>query len=251
MVSYRDKGVVLRTQKLGEADRIITILTQNHGRVRAVAKGVRKATSRWGARLEPLNLVDIQFHEGRSLDTVTQAETVAAYGATAAADYAMWTAGQAMVETAERLTPEDGEPALQQFLLLAGGLRTLVEGEHEPGLVLDAYLVRSMSVAGWGSSFMDCARCDARGPHRYFSISAGGALCPDCRQPGSATPAVETLELLGALLAGDWAVADASGPRNRREATGIVAASLQWHLERELRSLKHVDRELRGSVRAQ
>jgi DNA repair protein RecO (recombination protein O) len=66
-----------------------------------------------------------------------------------------------------------------------------------------------------------------------------------------ATPALQTVELLGALLSGDWNFADASEPKHRREASGIVAASLQWHLERELRALKHVDRNLKGVVRAE
>lgn len=251
MAVYRDQAVVLRAQKLGEADRIITLLTKDHGRVRAVAKGVRKAASRFGARLEPLNLIDIQCHVGRSMDTVTQVETIAAYGASASADYAQWTAGQAMLETADRLVPADHEPVPQQFLLLVGGLKSLVTAEHDPGLILDAYLIRSMSVAGWASSFDNCARCDEPGPHRWFSISSGGALCGECKVPGSATPAFETMQLLGSLLTGDWAVADNSETRHRREATGIVAAHLQWHLEREVRSLKHVDRDLRGSARGE
>ena len=78
---YRDEGVVLRTQKLGEADRIVTLLTRDHGRVRAVAKGVRRTSSRIGARLEPFGHVDVQLYEGRSLDTVTQVESLASYGA--------------------------------------------------------------------------------------------------------------------------------------------------------------------------
>ena len=84
---YRDEGVVLRAQKLGEADRIVTLLTREHGRVRAVAKGVRKTTSRLGARVEPFMLVDVQLYEGRSLDIITQAETIGPYGTAIASDY--------------------------------------------------------------------------------------------------------------------------------------------------------------------
>ena len=73
---YRDEGVVLRTQKLGEADRIITLLTRRHGKVRAVAKGVRRTSSRFGARLEPFGHVDVQFYTGRTLDVITLVETV-------------------------------------------------------------------------------------------------------------------------------------------------------------------------------
>ena len=220
MSLYRDEGVVLRAQKLGEADRIVSLLTRDHGRVRAVAKGVRRTTSRIGARLEPFGHVDVQFYSGRTLDGVSQVETLTSYGASLVRDYARWTAGQAMLETAERLTPEEGQPAVQQYLLLVGGLRALVAGEHDPGLVLDAYLVRSLAVAGWAPSFDSCARCGAPGPHRAFSVSAGGALCATDRLPGSAAPADATFVLLGALLTGDWAVADASDPRARREASG-------------------------------
>src|SRR6201992_285746 len=122
---YRDDGVVLRTQKLGEADRIITLLTRHHGRVRAVAKGVRRTKSRCGARLEPFTHVDVMVHNGRSLDIITQAEAIRAYGAPLASDYPKYTAGTAMLETAERFTPVEKEPAIRQFLLLIGGLRAL------------------------------------------------------------------------------------------------------------------------------
>ncbi len=239
---YRDDAVVLRTQKLGEADRIVTLLTRHHGRVRAVAKGVRRTTSRFGSRLEPFMHADVQLAEGRSLDVVTQAETVAPHGRRICADYRLYTAGTVMLETAERLVVEEKEPAVQQFLLLAGGLRVLASGERDAGLVLDSFLLRSLAVAGYAPSFADCARCGAPGPHRSFSPAAGGMLCRDCRAPGTASPAPETVELLAALLVGDWAAAERSEPRQRKEANGLVAVFLQWHLERSLRSLAHVDR---------
>ena len=242
MSLYRDDGIVLRTQKLGEADRIITLLTREHGRVRAVAKGVRRTSSKFGARLEPFTHVDVQLYTGRSLDIVTQAETLAPYGERVVADYPRYTAGTAMLETAERFTAEEKEPAVQQYLLLVGGLRTLAARLHEPGLVLDAFLLRSLAVAGYAASFADCARCGAKGPHRAFSVPGGGAVCPTCRPAGAVSPAPEALALLSALLTGDWDVADASEARHRREASGVVAAYLQWHLERGLRSWPHVER---------
>jgi recombinational DNA repair protein (RecF pathway) len=116
---------VLRTQKLGEADRIITLLTRHNGRVRAVAKGVRRTKSRFGARLEPFTHVDVMIHPGRSLDVITQAEVIRAYGTPLVSDYPKYTAGTAMLETAERFTPVEKEPAIRQFLLLIGGLRAL------------------------------------------------------------------------------------------------------------------------------
>ena len=242
MPLYRDEGVVLRTQKLGEADRIITLLTRAHGRVRAVGKGVRRTRSKFGARLEPFSHVDLQFYEGRSLDVVEQAESITPYGDRIVTDYGRYTSGTAMLETAERLTAEEKEPATQQFLLLVGGLRTLAEGVHAPGLVLDAFLLRSMAVAGYAASFDDCARCTAGGPHGFFHVAAGGVVCASCRPPGSVSPARSTLELLAALLSGDWASADASETRHQREASGLAAAYLHWHLERGLRSLPLVER---------
>jgi DNA repair protein RecO (recombination protein O) len=158
---YRDDGIVLRTQKLGEADRIITILGRTSGRVRAVAKGVRRTKSRFGARLEPFTHVDLMLHTGRSLDIITQAEVIRPYGAPLAGDYPRYTAGVAMLETAERFTPVEKEPALRQLLLLIGGLRALSEAEHAPGLVLDAFLLRSLAVAGYAPALQECARCGA------------------------------------------------------------------------------------------
>jgi DNA repair protein RecO (recombination protein O) len=242
MPLYRDEAIVLRTHKLGEADRIITLLTRNHGQVRAVAKGVRRTTSRFGSRLEPFTHVDLQLAEGRSLDIITQGETLTQFSAGIGLDYDRYTSGTVMLETAERLVSEEKQPSLQHFLLLVGGLRAMVSGERGPGQVLDSYLLRSLAVAGYAPSFEHCARCGDEGPHRWFNPSMGGMLCVTCRVPGSANPAPETITALGALLTGDWAVIETTGPRHLKEASGLVAAYLAWHLERGLRSLVYVER---------
>lgn len=242
MSLYRDEGIVLRAQKLGEADRIVTLLTRQHGKVRAVAKGVRRTSSKFGSRLEPFMLVDAQLYTGRSLDIVTQVETIAPFGRPICADYALYTSGTAMLETAERLVEAEQEPAVQQYTLLVAAVRSLAEGAHAPGLVLDAYLLRALAVAGWAPSFADCARCGAPGPHRSFAVASGGAVCAACRPPGATSPAPETFVLLAALLSGAWEVAEASTDRHRREANGLVAAFAQFHLERGLRSLRMVER---------
>lgn len=248
MPLIRDEGVVLRCHKLGEADRIVTVLTRDRGRVRAVAKGVRRTASGFGARLEPLGHIDVQFHTGRSLEIVTQVESLHSYGSALTGDYGRWTAAQAMVEASEKLTPEEGHPAVQQFLLLVGGLRALVAGEHDHSLVLDAFLLRSLSVGGWAPSFEDCAHCGEPGPHRAFHLGAGGALCSDCRLPGSAAPTPAALQLMAALLSGDWQTADDSAGRTRREASGLTAAYTQWHLEHRLRALPLVERTGGGAA---
>jgi DNA repair protein RecO (recombination protein O) len=236
---YSDEAVVLRTRKLAEADRIITLLTRQHGVVRAVAKGVRRTSSKFGSRLEPFTHVDLQLAEGRNLDTITQAVTRAPYGAVISADYDRYTAASVMLETAERLVVEERQPSVQQYLLLVGGLRTMAAGERRPGDVLASFLLRSLAVAGYAPSFSACARCGLEGPHGAFHPAAGGVLCARCRMPGAARPAGETLVLLGALLAGDWVVVDAAEQRHRKEARGLVTAYLNWHLERGLRSLPY------------
>jgi DNA repair protein RecO (recombination protein O) len=277
---YRDDGVVLRTQKLGEADRIITLLTRHNGRVRAVAKGVRRTKSRFGARLEPFTHVDVMIHPGRSLDVITQAEVIRAYGTPLVRDYPKYTAGSAMLETAERFTPVEKEPAIRQFLLLIGGLRALgdsvepsdpadgaepaepgaatdvnelvgvvpaegSEAPRDPRMVLDAYFLRSLTFAGYAPALAECARCGAPSgtkPLVAFAVAAGGMVCADCRAPGAASPAPQTTALMVALLQGDWDEAMRSERRHRVECSGLVAAYLQWHLEHSIRSLRHVER---------
>ena len=245
MSTYRDEGVVLRVQKLGEADRIVTLLTRRHGRVRAVAKGVRRTRSRFGATVEPFSHVDLQLWSGRSLDVVVQAESLHAYGERLVGDYARYTAGTAVLETAERLTAEEREPSLRLFLLVVGALRALTgvdEHDRDPGLVLDAFLLRAMAVSGYAPALDDCARCAAPGPHRAFSVAAGGAVCATCRPAGAASPSPAALRLMLDLLTGGWDDAEATDLRTRKEAGGLVAAHLQWHLERGLRSLPLVER---------
>jgi DNA repair protein RecO (recombination protein O) len=301
---YRDDGVVLRTQKLGEADRIITLLTRHHGRVRAVARGIRRTKSRFGGRLEPFTHVDVMVHNGRSLDVITQAEVIRAYGTPLVTDYPKYTAGTAMLETAERFTPMEKEPAIRQFLLLIGGLRALGDAvdpgapadgadpgepgvpaadvapvspddpgdggggpdapQRDPRMVLDAYFLRSLTFAGYAPALEECARCGSPGtttstasastasastasangakPLVAFAVQAGGMVCADCRPPGSASPASQTVALMVALLRGDWDEAMQSERRQRVECSGLVAAYLQWHLEHSIRSLRHVER---------
>ncbi len=244
MAVYRDEAVVLRTQRLGEADRIVSLLTRRHGRVRAVAKGVRRTKSKFGARLEPGTHVDLQMYEGRSLDVVTQAETLAAYGAVIAGDYARHTASAAILEAAERLSAEEREPSLRLYLLLVGAMRTLAENAHAAPLVVDAFLLRALAAGGYEMALAGCARCGEIPPQgvlRALLVPAGGLVCSACRAPGAVLLSEQAVRLLTALAGGDWTYADATEARARREASGVVAAHLQFQLERGLRSLAMVE----------
>ena len=181
MSLYRDEAIVLRTQKLGEADRIITMLTREHGRIRGVAKGVRRTMSKFGARLEPGSHIDIQMYTGKTFDTITQVEAVMNYGEMLTHDYQQWTIASAILETAERFTAQEYEPALQEFQLVVGAMKALSENRYDSSLILDAFLLRSLAIGGYAPSMSQCSRCEKPGPHRYFSLVGGGSVCMECR----------------------------------------------------------------------
>ncbi len=239
MPTYRDDVVVLRTHKLGEADRIVTMLSRRHGKIRAVAKGVRRTASRFGSRLEPFMVADVLLYQGRSLDIIQQAESLGRYGAEIAQHYDRYTAAHAMVETADRLNEAESTP--QQYLLLVGGLRALAQGEHAARSVLDSYLLRAMALSGWAPGLDDCARCGEVGPHDWFVAQLGGTVCANCAPAGAARVRPETGSLLRALIAGEWDAVDTASDDATASASGLVAAYAQWHLERGIRSLSHVE----------
>lgn len=240
--SFRDRAVVLRHYKLAEADRIVVLLTQSHGQVRAVAKGVRRTSSRFGAVLEPGMVIDAQFAKGRNLDTVTQAQIVEAYGAALSADYVRYSCAAVMVEVAEKLTRDDADSTHTQFTLLYGALNALANSQLHPFAVLDSYILRSLAVAGWAASFAECVRCGIPGPHRSVNVPLGGAVCPGCRPAGSRSPSPEVMDLLDALNTGEWERVQRADQATMRQAGEIVTQYVQWHLERSVKSLSVLDR---------
>ena len=207
---------------------------------------MRRTKSRFGARLEPASYVDLQLYTGRTFDTITQVVSIENYGDVLSSDYQSWTVASAILEAAERFTQAEHEPALQQYLLVSGSLKALAEKRYDASLILDAYLLRSLSVAGYAPSLTICSRCDAPGPHKFFSLQGGGSVCITCKPSASASPSPVTLQLMANLLTGDWDQAQLSEAKNRSEASGLIAAYLQWHLERGLRSLPLVERISRG-----
>jgi len=237
--TYRDEVVVLRTHKLGEADRIVTLLSRRNGKIRAVAKGVRRTSSRFGSRLEPFMVADVQLYKGRNLDIVQQAESLGSYGADIAVHYDRYTTASAMVETADRLNEAEATP--QQYLLLVGGLRSLARGDHSARSVLDSYLLRAMALSGWAPGLGECARCGTVGDHDYFLAQLGGVVCSSCAPAGSPRVARDTVALLRALIAGEWDAVDTAPERTTAAASGLVAAYAQFHLERGIRSLSHLE----------
>lgn len=234
---HRDEAIVLRTYKLGEADRIVVLLTRGRGKVRAVAKGVRKTRSKFGARLEPTSHIAVQLYEGRELDIVTQADSLDHFRAIRD-DVDRITRASAMLETADQLALE-GESNPRLFQMLLGALRTLA-GSDSP-LVVPAFFWKVLSLEGYQPEVDACAQCGDEGPLVAFDIETGGTLCRTCRRGGPLTP--EALELLRQVLGGrlNEALAAPASPATH-ELDTLATRAVEHHLERRLRSLSVLDR---------
>lgn len=240
--SYRTRGIILRTYKLAEADRIIVILTAEHGQVRAVAKGVRRTTSKFGSTLEPFMHTRLQLVPRRGLDIITQTETIHPYGMMLTNDYDTFGAASAMVETAEELTRDDNAAdGAIQYRLLHGAIAALARRAAAPLMLLTSYILRALTIAGWAPTFSECSRCGIDGQHNWLSAPLGGLVCDDCATPQATYATDAEVRLLAALLAGDWLVVTQAQPGQMRRAASFVAEYLQYHLEKHLQSLSVMD----------
>ncbi len=235
---YRDEGVVLRTIKLGEADRIVTIFTQGHGKVRAVAKGVRKTTSRFGARLEPTSRIALQCYRGRELDVVTQAETLEAHRPLRE-EYALLTHAVPMLEAVDQVA-QDREPNPALYRMLAGALRTLAE--RQSPLVTPAFFWKLLSLEGFHPMLDDCARCGSpQGPDDAalvaFDLDEGGTVCRACARGAGRPLSPAALDLLRRMLGGGLNGVLAEPPSAAtHEVEHLGIRALEHHGERRLRS---------------
>ncbi len=234
MPLYRDQGVVLRTIKLGETDRIVTLLTQTHGKVRAVAKGVRKPGSRFGGRLEPMSHVALQCYKGRNLDVITQVETLDAFKPLWE-DYGAFTHAIPMLEAVDQITP-DREPNAALYQMLVGALRTLAE-TNAP-IVTPAFFWKLLSLEGFHPMLDTCVRCgDEDGPFTRFDLVEGGVCCEPCGRMVGARLDPEAWELLRRILGGGLrsTLDEPTGPV-MREVERLGVSSLEHRIERRLRS---------------
>lgn len=242
MSLYREQGIVLRTYKLGETDRILHVFTQGRGKVRAVAKGIRRPGSRFGGRLEPFSHVDLQFYAGRNLDVVSQAELIESF-ASLRENFSSSACATTMVEAADRVAQE-GERNLPLFLLLRAGLQALAARPPYPAIFVDAYLLRLAGVAGFHVFVDACAKCRRGGEHRYLSVIAGGMLCRNCAPPGTKALEGDVIALVRLLAGSEWASLPASADQvgARRTAAAFVRAFVEHHFDRRLRSYELVPR---------
>jgi DNA repair protein RecO (recombination protein O) len=235
MPLYRDQGVVLRSIKLGETDRIVSILGQGNGKVRAVAKGVRKPGSRFGARLEPTTHVSFQCYRGRGeLDVVTQAETIDANRGLRE-HYGCLTHAVSMLEATDQVA-QDREPNPPLYRMLVRALRTLAASPSP--LVSAAFFWKLLALEGFHPLLDECARCGSgSGPFPAFGLLDGGVLCESCAQVDGRRLAPETLALLHRILGGELraALAEPPGPTTV-DVERLALSALEHHIERRLRS---------------
>lgn len=236
MPLYKDQGIVLSAVKLAEADKIVSILTQGSGKIRAVAKGIRRTSSKFGARLEPFTHVSVMLYRGRNLDTVTQAEIVNPFR-TLRDDFSLFSAGETMLEAADKVA-EEHERNVPLFLLLVRGLRALDTQPAEPAAVAEAFLLKLLSLSGFAPSLSACAVCGATEVRR-FSHSQGGAVCEKCHDRDAQRVDPEALAWLAALVAIPLEEAGAAlpPPQVHRAGRALLYGFAEYYLERRLRSL--------------
>jgi DNA repair protein RecO (recombination protein O) len=232
----RDVGLVLRTYRLGEADRIVVIMTQEHGKVRCVAKGVRKVGSRFGARLEPITYIDLAFWKGRSeLGVVNQVEVIDRY-TLIRADYDRMTAAMTMLEVVDQVA-QDNHPDERLLETLVRALAVLNDASKDPQLVAAAFFLRVLDLDGARPEVEACVSCGQEEDLVAFDFVEGGVLCRSCRQGRPLSR--DALALLRRILGGDLgAVLGGAVPEGAVEVRTISVEAMEIHLDRRLRSVR-------------
>jgi len=233
----RDSGVVLRTYRLGEADRIVVLLTEEHGKVRAVAKGVRRTSSKFGARLEPLSHVALLLWQGRGdLAVVNQVEVLDHFRSVRE-DLERVGAGLSMAEVADQLSQEGHrDPGL--YRMVVGALRALGEPQHDPSIVVPAFFLKVLALEGAEPVLSACASCSRADVELVaFDITDGGALCRECRRGRPLSAAA--LDVLRQILGGSLARVLAA-PRSAcaDEVASLATEAMEAHLDRRLRAVR-------------
>lgn len=229
-----DQGIVLRSYPFGEADRVVVLLSPNSGKVRTVAKGVRKTKSRFGGRLEPFTHVDLVLYEGRNLDTITQVAVLEPFPKLRADLEAVVAAGT-MVEAADAVAQED-ESSIRLFLLLQKGLKALETGYNGPDLIT-SYLLKLADVVGVAPALQTCASCGRLEDLHRFSFGGGGSICDRCRVEGAVRLRDGLTDYLAGLAGAELAALPPTDGSLSGEAMGIARRFVEYHLDRKLISL--------------
>jgi DNA repair protein RecO (recombination protein O) len=231
----KTEAVVLRSLRYGEADRILHLYTPRRGKVGAIAKGVRRARSRFGGRLEPFFRLDLVLHEGRGeLLTVTSAETIAGYPRLREDGAALDTAARAC-DAVTRLF-DTTEPHPDVYNLLCNELALLDAEPARAGHANQlAFRIKLLLAAGFAPQLAACASCGQREHLTGFSGAAGGVVCPAC-EAGSFPLDEETHAYLAGALGLPLAQTPAAEPRALRQAERAIADTVEYHAGVRLRA---------------
>jgi DNA repair protein RecO (recombination protein O) len=236
--SVKTEGVVLRSIRYAEADRILHVYTPERGRISAIAKGVRRTKSRFGGRLEPFFRLRLVLHEGRSdLMTVTGAETVEAYARLRTDGGAIDTAARACDAVSRLFEAADPHPAV--YHLLCNEL-ALLDGEPARATVANqlAFRLKLLIAAGFAPQLAACASCGEREHLVGFSGEAGGVVCGGC-EAGSFPLDEASHTFLTQALALPLAQTPAAEPRALRQAERAIAETAEYHAHVRLRAASH------------
>lgn len=239
MKPWSDEAIVLGSRKSNESNRVVFLLTRGHGRIAAAANGVRKTKSRIGARLEPMNHVEVLVKPGRGLAVIDEVKLVTVHHRLHS-DLARMSQGMAMLEAVDRITP-DHEPVPEIFELLRRALATL--DQQKSPLMLAAFYLKLLAVEGSAPQLGSCVGCGAADDLVGFDIVQGGTQCGSCRM--GAPFSVQALDVLRMILGGNLRAAlDLGESPAVHEAHQMVMNMMEAHLERRIRSLGVFDRHL-------
>jgi len=225
---------VLRSLRLGEADRIVHLYTQERGRIGAVAKGIRKTKSRFGGRLEPLSHVTLQLHQGSGeLQTVTGVDLVRSHSAVREQPYRL-SVGLIGAEAMLRLFTEQ-EANARAFQALTRFLELLDELPDHPGRpALDplalSFQLKLLWLSGYLPHLTSCANCGSNdAPLIGYSPAAGGAVCAACRADALALSPMG-IAAIESMLARPLAEAGAAGVTDRaaRDALAVITSAYEY-----------------------
>ncbi len=232
-----DQGIVLRSYSFGEADKVVILISPNRGKLRTVAKGIRKTKSRFGGRLEPFSHVDLVLYEGRNLDTITQVSVIEAFPRLRA-DYDAVILANAMTEVVDAVVQED-EAAFGLFLTLQRGLMALEAGNRSRDVLVTVFL-RVADILGVAPSLDRCAGCGRAesGPEHFrFGFAAGGLICEACAPAGAYRLRQGVIERLAELASSDLRTLSSEESDLSADALGVARRYLEHHLERRLSSM--------------
>ncbi|MBE0417037.1 MAG: DNA repair protein RecO [Coriobacteriia bacterium] len=239
MTAYPLQVLVLRKTKLGEADMILTLLSSDGRIVRAVAKGMRKPTSRFAGRLEPGSATDLMLAPGRTFEVVSDARSVNLH-AGLRADYERSTAASVVLDVLDKIAVE-GQAEERLFGLACATLSALERATQEHlRATVTGFLIKAMAMHGYRPHLDSCVSCACAAEGQAgFSLEAGGVLCPAC---GGSAPQLNasSREMLSWLLSATMdAIADADLPsREVAETFALMRQFVTYHLPARLKALE-------------